>query len=107
LPNPKELGNAGSFFQNPEISNEVFDDLKLKYPDVVGYPTSTNMTKVAAGWLIEQCGWKGKVVGNTGSHKNQALVLVNYGNATGHEIWDLAMAIKRICIYKIWYSHQS
>jgi UDP-N-acetylmuramate dehydrogenase len=94
LPNPKELGNAGSFFKNPEISNEVFDDLKLKYPGVVGYPTSTNMTKVAAGWLIEQCGWKGKVVGHTGSHKNQALVLVNYGNATGQEIWDLAMAIK-------------
>ncbi len=94
LPNPKDLGNAGSFFKNPEISNEVFDDLKLKYPDVVGYPTSTNLTKVAAGWLIEQCGWKGKVVGNTGSHKNQALVLVNYGDATGQEIWDLAMAIK-------------
>ncbi|MCU0423482.1 MAG: UDP-N-acetylmuramate dehydrogenase [Bacteroidia bacterium] len=95
LPDPKVLGNAGSFFKNPEISVELFNQLKVEYPDLVGYPTGINLVKVAAGWLIEQCGWKGKVVGNTGSHKDQALVLVNYGNANGNEIWTLAKAIQQ------------
>jgi UDP-N-acetylmuramate dehydrogenase len=94
LPNPKVLGNAGSFFKNPEIPTEEFLSLKEKFPALVGYKTSETNTKLAAGWLIEQCGWKGKVVGNTGSHKDQALVLVNYGNATGNEIWKLAMQIQ-------------
>ncbi|MES2691616.1 MAG: UDP-N-acetylmuramate dehydrogenase, partial [Bacteroidota bacterium] len=95
LPDPKVLGNAGSFFKNPEIGNEQFHSLKEQHPGIVGYPVGTDHTKVAAGWLIEQCGWKGKVVGNTGSHKQQALVLVNYGNATGNEIYELAMAIQQ------------
>lgn len=94
LPNPKVLGNAGSFFKNPEIPNTQFEALKVQFPDIVGYPTTEGFTKVAAGWMIEQCGWKGKVVGHTGSHKDQALVLVNYGGATGHEIWQLAMDIQ-------------
>jgi UDP-N-acetylmuramate dehydrogenase len=94
LPNPKVLGNAGSFFKNPEVPTEEYLTLKEKYPALVGYKTSETHTKLAAGWLIEQCGWKGKVVGNTGSHKDQALVLVNYGNATGNEIWKLAMQIQ-------------
>ncbi len=94
LPDPKILGNAGSFFKNPEINTELFLDLKEKFPDLVGYKISDTKTKVAAGWLIEQCGWKGKVVGNTGSHKQQALVLVNYGNASGNEIWNLALQIQ-------------
>ncbi len=94
LPNPKVLGNAGSFFKNPEIPNTQFNQLKLTFPEIVGYPTTEGYTKVAAGWMIEQCGWKGKVVGHTGSHKDQALVLVNYGGATGHEIWQLAMDIQ-------------
>jgi UDP-N-acetylmuramate dehydrogenase len=94
LPNPKVLGNAGSFFKNPEIPTEEYLTLKEKHPALVGYKTSETHTKLAAGWLIEQCGWKGKVVGNTGSHKDQALVLVNYGNATGNEIWKLAMQIQ-------------
>jgi UDP-N-acetylmuramate dehydrogenase len=94
LPNPKVLGNAGSFFKNPEIPNPQFNELKLKYPEIVGYPATEGFTKVAAGWMIEQCGWKGKVVGHTGSHKDQALVLVNYGGATGQEIWQLAMDIQ-------------
>lgn len=95
LPDPRELGNAGSFFKNPEIPVQQFNELKSRFPDVVGYPVGENHMKVAAGWLIEQCGWKGKVVGNTGSHKQQALVLVNYGAASGSEIWQLAMDIQQ------------
>jgi UDP-N-acetylmuramate dehydrogenase len=94
LPNPKVLGNAGSFFKNPEIPTAQFEALKKQYPEMVGYPTTLGYTKVAAGWMIEQCGWKGKVVGHAGSHKDQALVLVNYGGATGSEIWQLAMDIQ-------------
>lgn len=94
LPNPKVLGNAGSFFKNPEIPVAQFDALKAEYPTIVGYPASAGHIKVAAGWLIEQCGWKGKLVGHAGSHKDQALVLVNYGGATGNEIWQLAMDIQ-------------
>lgn len=94
LPNPKVLGNAGSFFKNPEIPVAQFEALKAEYPTIVGYPASAGHIKVAAGWLIEQCGWKGKLVGHAGSHKDQALVLVNYGGATGNEIWQLAMDIQ-------------
>lgn len=95
LPNPKVLGNSGSFFKNPEIPAEQYQNLKEAYPNIPGYPAPNNQIKVAAGWLIEQCGWKGKQVGNTGSHKDQALVLVNYGNATGNEIYALALAIQK------------
>ena len=95
LPNPKEIGNGGSFFKNPEIDSNQFEKLKNQFPTIIGYPISDKITKVAAGWLIESCGWKGKVIGNTGSHKNQALVLVNYGNATGEEIWNLAKQIQK------------
>lgn len=94
LPNPKELGNAGSFFKNPEIPTSQFEELKQQFPEMVGYPGASGFTKVAAGWLIEQCGWKGKRVGNTGSHKDQALVLVNYGGASGDEIINLAKSIQ-------------
>jgi UDP-N-acetylmuramate dehydrogenase len=94
LPDPAVLGNAGSFFKNPEVDKSVYDELKITYPSLVGYATFGNKIKLAAGWLIEQCGWKGKVVGNTGSHKDQALVLVNYGNATGNEIYALALDIQ-------------
>lgn len=95
LPNPKVLGNAGSFFKNPEIPTTEFDRLKIQFPTIVGYPTLNGNIKLAAGWLIEQCGWKGKKVGNVGSHKDQALVIVNYGGATGNEIWQLAMDIQQ------------
>ena len=88
------LGNAGSFFKNPEVDQVVFDQLKDAYPAIVGYPTIPGKVKLAAGWLIEQCGWKGKVVGHTGSHKDQALVLVNYGGASGKEVYELALAIR-------------
>ncbi len=100
LPDPKILGNSGSFFKNPEIVNSEFDLLKVKFPSIVGYSLSNGKTKLAAGWLIEQCGWKGKQIGNTGSHKNQALVLVNYGGATGNEIYQLALDIKKSVLDK-------
>jgi UDP-N-acetylmuramate dehydrogenase len=94
LPDPKVLGNSGSFFKNPEISNTQFQTLKAQFPQIPGYSLPNEITKVPAGWLIEQCGWKGKRVGNTGAHKDQALVLVNYGGATGNEIYQLALDIQ-------------
>lgn len=94
LPDPKVLGNSGSFFKNPVVPNSKYEELKSKHPNIPGYPAGEE-TKLAAGWLIEQCGWKGKVVGNTGSHAQQALVLVNYGEATGLEIFNLSEAIMR------------
>lgn len=99
LPNPAVLGNSGSFFKNPEVSSNEYERLKNEFPNVVAYPTNSGY-KLAAGWLIEQCGWKGKVVGNCGSHKDQALVLVNYGNATGDEIYQLALSIQQSVLDK-------
>jgi len=95
LPDPAVIGNAGSFFKNPEIPETQFTELKVKYPDIPSYKTVPGMVKVPAGWLNEQCGWKGKVVGNTGVHKNQALVLVNHGGANGEEVKNLAHAIQK------------
>ncbi len=92
LPDPKEIGNSGSFFKNPVIESAHFDKLKTEYPDIKGFE-QYNGIKVPAAWLIEQCGWKGRRVGNTGSHARQALVLVNYGAATGNEVWQLAQDI--------------
>ncbi|WPP49025.1 UDP-N-acetylmuramate dehydrogenase [Catalinimonas niigatensis] len=94
LPDPKEIGNAGSFFKNPVVEAGKFEDLQQQYPQMPGYNLPDGTVKVPAGWLIEQCGWKGKRVGNTGVHSKQALVLVNHGNAQGKEVWDLAMQIK-------------
>lgn len=95
LPDPREIGNAGSFFKNPEITPEEFEHIKKGHPDAPNYPLPNGNIKVPAGWLIEQCGFKGKKVGNTGSHAKQALVLVNYGAATGEEIKSLAMEIQQ------------
>lgn len=93
LPNPKEIGNAGSFFKNPIIQQDQFKELKTKFPEIVSYPVNENQVKLAAGWLIEKAGWKGKDFGNFGVHKKQSLVLVNYNNASGKEIFDLSQDI--------------
>jgi len=93
LPDPSTIGNAGSFFKNPVIEKYEFADIVAKHPDVVHYPTADDKIKLAAGWLIEQCGWKGKVVGQTGTWKNQALVLVNHGHATGTEVYNFSEQI--------------
>jgi UDP-N-acetylmuramate dehydrogenase len=94
LPNPDVIGNAGSFFKNPEVSHEKYDLLKNDFPEIVGHKTHDGKIKLAAGWLIEQCGWKGKQVGHVGMHKSQALVLVNYGDATGHELLEHAKKVQ-------------
>ncbi len=93
LPDPKKLGNAGSFFKNPEITQAQFKKLKKNHPLIVAYPLENGNCKIAAGWLIEQCGWKGKKLGNAAVHNKQALVLVNDGNASGKEIFDLSQQI--------------
>lgn len=92
LPDPRTLGNAGSFFKNVYVDENDLKNLLEKYPDLP-YFKEENEIKIPAGWLIEQCGWKGKRIGNVGVHKNNALVLVNYGGATGEEILDLANQI--------------
>lgn len=93
LPNPEEIGNAGSFFKNPTVSNEEYTRLKSAYENIAAYPNADGTIKLAAGWLIEQCGWKGFRKGDAGCHAKQALVLVNYGNATGREIYQLSEEI--------------
>jgi UDP-N-acetylmuramate dehydrogenase len=94
LPDPEVIGNAGSFFRNPIVSNTEAASLRKNNPAMPFYPDPSGEIKVAAGWLIEQCGWKGKRFGDAGVHDKQALVLVNYGKATGKEILDLSEKIK-------------
>ena len=93
LPDPKVIGNAGSFFKNPTIDHSQYELIKKEYPEIPGYISENQQVKVPAGWLIEQCGWKGKRIGDVGVHPHQALVLVNYGNGSGENVLSLAQDI--------------
>jgi len=93
LPDPDVIGNAGSFFKNPVVENSIVEKIRSTNPQVVSYPAGENHSKLAAGWLIEAAGWKGFRRGDAGIHALQALVLVNYGNATGKEIWQLSQDV--------------
>ncbi|HAH53700.1 MAG TPA: UDP-N-acetylenolpyruvoylglucosamine reductase [Flavobacterium sp.] len=104
LPDPKELGNSGSFFKNPILLKKDFEKIHLQFPEMKYYEISESEVKVPAGWLIEQAGFKGKRFGDAGIHKNQALVLVNYGNATGKEILDVSKNIQET-IFRIFGIH--
>jgi UDP-N-acetylmuramate dehydrogenase len=99
LPDPKEIGNSGSFFKNPVITKTQFLKLQNEYPSIPSYSVSEAAIKVPAGWLIEQAGFKGKRFGDYGVHKKQALVLVNYGNASGKEIHQLAQKIQETILH--------
>ena len=94
LPDPNKIGNSGSFFKNPVVDIHFFNQLQKAYPDIPHYKINDSFIKVPAGWLIEQAGWKGKTFNNYGVHKNQALVLVNYGGADGAEIYNLSKEIQ-------------
>jgi UDP-N-acetylmuramate dehydrogenase len=93
LPNPKEVGNAGSFFKNPQVDKQQFAELQNQFPSIPSFPFDDQQVKVPAGWLIEQCGWKGYRKGDVGCYPKQALVLVNYGHAKGEEIYQLSEEI--------------
>lgn len=94
LPDPEEYGNAGSFFKNPVVDKEKHDQLRTKYPELVSFEVGEDQYKLAAGWLIEKCDWKGKSVGHASVHKKQALVLINLGKAHGSEILHLSRMIR-------------
>lgn len=98
LPDPNELGNSGSFFKNPIIPIEKYNSLVSRFVDMPCYSTSEGFVKIPAAWLIDYCGWKGIRIGNVGNYKNQALIIVNYGNASGKEVWNHAKNVRQSVI---------
>lgn len=94
LPDPVKVGNAGSYFKNPVVSEDSFRKLKAEYSDIVSFPSESGQIKISAGWLIEKCGWKGKRLGDVGNSPDHALIICNFGKATGSEILEFAMRIK-------------
>lgn len=94
LPDPQKIGNAGSFFKNPEVIETALQNLESEFPDVISFPSESGEIKISAGWLIEKCGWKGKRVGDVGTSPDHALIICNFGNATGSEILEFAIRIK-------------
>ena len=100
LPDPKEMGNAGSFFMNPVVGRRQFEQLLAQYPQMPHYFVDDAHEKVPAGWLIDQCGWKGRSLGRAGVHDRQALVLVNRGGATGQEIVSLCEQVRQDVLQK-------
>ncbi|MGK7396301.1 MAG: UDP-N-acetylmuramate dehydrogenase [Candidatus Cyclobacteriaceae bacterium M3_2C_046] len=100
LPDPEHLGNAGSFFKNPVIPKDKYDGLKKHFPDLSGYEISDFEMKVSAAWLIDQCGWRGYRTGDAGIYAKHALILVNFGNATGQQIWKLAQQVRQSVLEK-------
>ena len=100
LPDPKVTGNAGSFFMNPVVAKAKYEQLAALYPDMPHYPVDAEHEKIPAGWMIDQCGWKGKSLGRAGVHPKQALVLVNLGGATGQEVVELCNAIRHDVLQK-------
>lgn len=93
LPDPAKIGNCGSFFKNPELPSSILEQIRQTHPTAPGYTLPNDRVKIPAGWLIEQCGWKGKRIGNTGCYEKQALVLVNHGDASGQEVKQLSQDI--------------
>ena len=93
LPHPDEIGNAGSFFKNPVVHTQKYLELVESHPGIISYDVDKNFKKIAAGWLIENCGWKGRRVGNVGTHQKHALIIVNFGDATGDEVLDFSIRI--------------
>ena len=100
LPDPEIIGNAGSFFKNAVVKDSLAEELKREHPDLPVYRDKEGYVKLASGWLIDQCGWKGKRKGDAGVHEKQALVLVNYGTATGREVFELSQEIKKSVLDK-------
>jgi len=94
LPDPDKIGNAGSFFKNPVVNSDRFNQIQSEYSDVVGFPSVEGKIKISAGWLIEKCGWKSKRVGDVGTAPDHALVICNFGDATGAEILEFSMRLK-------------
>ena len=94
LPDPSKIGNAGSFFKNPVIRKKEYSKLKSEFPEFVSFPSEGNLVKVSAGWLIEKCGWKGKRIGEVGTFSDHALIVCNFGKASGAEILEFTMRLK-------------